>query len=128
MFVCTITAGEDLHFHHIKMESEYSKTKADIILDGINDKFLGVHSNINGLRTEFTERINKMDLEQGKALISIEATQKIANGSVGNLKAWRTGISMCIAIIAFIVLPLIVYTFNLSVEKAKQDVLLELKK
>lgn len=52
----------------------------------------------------------------------------IQNGNVGNLKAWRTGISMVIALIAFIVIPLVVYSFTISQENLKNTILLEIKK
>lgn len=51
----------------------------------------------------------------------------IQNGSVGNLKAWRTGISMVIAVMAFLVIPLVVYSFKLSQENLKNTILLEIK-
>ncbi len=49
------------------------------------------------------------------------------NGSVGNLKAWRTGLGMCVALIAFIVIPLMVYSFQLAQENLRNQILLQVQ-
>lgn len=76
---------------------------------------------------EHFENVKKQFEGQNKLLYDLNIKVGIQNGSVGNLKAWRTGISMAIAVIAFIVIPLIVYSFQLSQENLKNSILLELK-
>ncbi len=84
---------------NMNTEQEYSNRELD-------QKFNGLHE--------------KLDLV-------IAQTTK-TNGSVTGLKAWRTGIVMCLGLIAFIVLPLIIYSFKLSQDNLRQQILLEIKK
>lgn len=91
---------------NIKMEEDnYSKRELDEHFKTIGDKL--------DLNTALTKELG---IKVG-----------IQNGSVGNLKAWRTGITMAIGVIAFIVIPLIVYSFQLSQENLKNSILLEIK-
>lgn len=52
----------------------------------------------------------------------------IQNGNVGNLRAWRTGISMVVGVVSFLVIPLLIYSFNLSQQNLKLDILQEIAK
>lgn len=80
------------------MENEYSKREIDNFMKEIND-----------------------------TLKRIETQTLKTNGSVISLKGWRTGLAMCISVVAFVVIPLVVYSFNLSQENLKQSILLEIK-
>lgn len=87
------------------MEPEYSKRELD----------------------EHFRRMNERFDAQDKKLVSIDEQTKKTNGNVGSLKAWRFGITMCLGLIAFLVLPLIIYSFRLSQENLKNTILLELR-
>lgn len=81
-------------------------------------------------KRELDEHFKAMDSrfdKQDVQLTEIKVQTTKTNGSVISLKAWRTGLTMCLAIIAFIVIPLIVYSFQLSQENLKNSILLELK-
>lgn len=65
--------------------------------------------------------------EINDTLKRIETQTLKTNGSVISLKGWRTGLAMCISVVAFVVIPLVVYSFNLSQENLKQSILLEIK-
>lgn len=99
------------------METDYTKREVDAIVQSLDHKFLDIHTNINETRKLFTEEISKL-----------ETQVRSTNGSVGNLKAWRTGLTMCVAIIAFIVIPLILFSFNLSQQNLKLDIINTLRK
>ena len=92
------------------METDYTNRELDAMVKTIEDK-------IDNYHTETMSEIIKLGVKVDKT-----------NGSVGNLKAWRTGITMVVAVIAFVVIPLIVYSFQLSQENLKNTILLEVNK
>lgn len=86
-------------------ELNYSKRELDEHFKNISEKI-----------EENTELTRALNVKVG-----------IQNGSVGNLKAWRTGITMALGVVSFLVLPLIIYSFKLSQENLKNTILLQLK-
>ncbi len=109
------------------MEQPYSNRELDM-------KFLELTKIIGVNQDQLMERIELLDrknhdkhLENTARLEKIEQNGTLTNGSVGNLKAWRSGITMCLAIISFVVLPLIIYSFQLSQENLKNTILLQIK-
>lgn len=48
---------------------------------------------------------------------------KRTNGRVSRLEAWRFALGLCITLIGLVVLPLIVYSFNVSVDNVQTQVL-----
>ncbi len=88
------------------MEADYSKRELDEHFKTVNVRF------------------DRQDIQLAE--IKLQTTK--TNGSVLTLKAWRTGLTMCLAIITFIVIPLIIYSFQLSQENLKNTILLELNK
>lgn len=82
-------------------------------------------------KRELDEHFNQINLrfdKQDVFLNSIVVQTTKTNGSVISLKAWRTGLAMCLALVCFIIIPLIVYSFQLSQENLRNSILLELKK
>lgn len=88
-----------------KMEDNYSKRELD-------DHFRNVNDSIGKVAMDVKELVIKVGIQ---------------NGSVGNLKAWRTGTTMAIAVIAFLVIPLVIYSFKLSLDNVKISILSEIK-
>lgn len=93
----------------MSVERDYSNREIDAVVKNLENKMDGYH-------TETVMEIQKLGVKVDKT-----------NGSVGNLKAWRTGITMVVAVIAFVVIPLIIYSFQLSQENLKNTILLEIQ-
>ena len=91
------------------MEKNYSKREIDSQIGNLTKTITDYH----------TETVTSINL--------LTEQVKKTNGSVGSLKAWRTGIGMVVGVIAFIVIPLVIYSFNLSQENLKTTILLEMK-
>lgn len=75
-------------------------------------------------RTHTKESLERIENEVGE----VKAQTIKTNGNVGSLKAWRTGLAMCMALVSFIIIPLIIYSFRLSQDNLKQSILLEIRK
>lgn len=72
--------------------------------------------------------IDSMLQKISESLDRIEVQTKRTEGSVISLKAWRTGLAMCLTIITFIVIPLLISYFQLSEQNLKQEILLNIQK
>lgn len=65
--------------------------------------------------------------DQDRVLARIEEQTRKTNGSVSMLKAWRTGLSMCLGLVIFVIIPLLIYSFQLSEQNLKQSTLLQIQ-
>lgn len=100
--------------------------------EDLNQKLTKIQNRIdeNYSKRELDEHFKDVQKQfevQNTLLRDLNTKVGIQNGSVGNLKAWRTGITMTIAVLAFLVIPLIIYSFQISQENLKNSILLEIK-
>lgn len=95
------------------MDDNYSKRELDM-------KFTNLEKMMDENHQETLDKLETIE----KTVSSMDTTH---SESISSLKAWRTGIAMCLALIAFIIIPLVIYSFNLSEENLKQSILLNIK-
>ncbi len=98
------------------MEADYSKRELDEHFKDINARF------------DKQDIVLREIKDTGKAT---DTKVGIQNGRVAKLETWKTGLIMAGIAVVFlfgIIMSLIVYSFQLSQQNLKSDILLQLKK